>query len=233
MITAGLAIAAGESPNALVNLAKGAQQGFKGFQERLQTIQTNKEKLDEDFARLYEIRQDKTTAAGDKLRELKREETRLEATAKRRYSDILSSLANKKVEVQMADLQRAAAASNASLNAQTPDRQTFNALLEKHGGDIVAARKAYNALTGDKSDAASLGLKAGLEALYRKKADVVSSAMPAEMIDKQAAAIDAEIAKLTGVGRSSSGTPTTKAQYDALPKGATYVAPDGTTRVKG
>ena len=29
------------------------------------------------------------------------------------------------------------------------------------------------------------------------------------------------------------GTPTTKAQYDALPKGASYTAPDGTTRIKG
>jgi hypothetical protein len=34
-------------------------------------------------------------------------------------------------------------------------------------------------------------------------------------------------------GGGSGRTPTTKAQYDALPKGASYIAPDGTTRIKG
>jgi hypothetical protein len=34
-------------------------------------------------------------------------------------------------------------------------------------------------------------------------------------------------------GRAPATNPTTKAQYDALPKGASYTAPDGTTRIKG
>jgi hypothetical protein len=36
-----------------------------------------------------------------------------------------------------------------------------------------------------------------------------------------------------GQGGGGGRTPTTKAQYDALPKGASYIAPDGTTRIKG
>jgi hypothetical protein len=44
---------------------------------------------------------------------------------------------------------------------------------------------------------------------------------------------DQQLAGLKALMQQQGGGATTKAQYDALPKGATYTAPDGTTRVKG
>jgi hypothetical protein len=73
----------------------------------------------------------------------------------------------------------------------------------------------YNQLFGEKNDLSTLGVKAGLEALYKKKADVVSSSLPPDMVAKQTAAIDAEIAKLTGGSRPSGGKIITEADIKA------------------
>jgi hypothetical protein len=76
-----------------------------------------------------------------------------------------------------------------------------------------------------------------LEAYYRKKqldqlaeAKVKSAGMPGGGIPGQTEKLDALERQLIG-GRG--GALTTKAQYDALPKGASYTAPDGTMRIKG
>jgi hypothetical protein len=41
-----------------------------------------------------------------------------------------------------------------------------------------------------------------------------------------------DIAKIES-SEDGGGKPITKAEYDKLPKGATYIAPDGTQRTKG
>jgi hypothetical protein len=105
-IDAGLAIMAGESSNALLNIAKGARQGLQGYEARLEKINANKEKLDDDFSRLYELREAKVTAEGDKLREIKQEEARLKAGGIRNLSAISSALGNTEIKVKETEFER-------------------------------------------------------------------------------------------------------------------------------
>ena len=105
-IEAGLAIMAGESSNALLNIAKGARQGLQGYEARLEKINANKEKLDDDFSRLYELREAKVTAEGDKLREIKQEEARLKAGGIRNLSAISSNLANTEIKAKETEFER-------------------------------------------------------------------------------------------------------------------------------
>lgn len=105
-IDAGLAIMAGESSNALLNIAKGARQGLQGYEARLEKINANKEKLDDDFSRLYELREAKVTAEGDKLREIKQEEARLKAGGIRALNAISSALANTEIKAKETEFER-------------------------------------------------------------------------------------------------------------------------------
>jgi hypothetical protein len=232
MVDVGLRVAAGESPNALSNIAKGAQQGLKGFQERLDTIKTNKEKLDEDYARLYEIRAEKVDAVGERLSTLKREELSFEADAARRAANIAAAVEGRKIEYKLGKEKSADAFRNARAGSQSVDAQTFDALVKKHGGDVVKARIEYNSLTNKQADPNASYIKA----LQDQLAEAISSPLAGEeMGQAKIAALRAEINQAAGGGRSASAgqTITTKAQYDALPKGATYVDPNGVTRTKG
>jgi hypothetical protein len=234
MVDVGLRVAAGESPNALSNIAKGAQQGLKGFQERLDTIKTNKEKLDEDYARLYEIRAEKVDAVGERLSTLKREELSFEADAARRAAAIGAAVEGKKIEYKQSQEKDRNAFRNATAGSQTPDRQVFEALVVKNKGDVIAAKEEYDTKFGKKEPDSYV--KIGLESIARKKAELLASVLPEDMKAAQINALDKEVRRL--LGDSSGGATggkaiTTKAQYDALPKGATYVDPNGVTRTKG
>jgi hypothetical protein len=100
LIEAGLAMAAGESPNALKNIAVGAQQGLKGYQGRLEKVNEGRDNLDEAMFKLYNIRNDKVTAAGDKLRELGRAETKAKADAIRSLSEISKGMFGEEIKVK-------------------------------------------------------------------------------------------------------------------------------------
>jgi hypothetical protein len=97
LIEMGLAMMAGQSPDALQNLAAGAQQGLKGYQGRLQNIQDSREKLDESMARLAEIREAKLSAVGARKRELESMERREMTNSKEAQEKIYSSFADKKI----------------------------------------------------------------------------------------------------------------------------------------
>jgi hypothetical protein len=97
LIDMGLAMMAGQSPDALQNLAAGAQQGLKGYQGRLQNIQNSREKLDESMARLAEIREEKLSAVGARKRELESMERRELTNSKEAQEKIYSSFADKKI----------------------------------------------------------------------------------------------------------------------------------------
>jgi hypothetical protein len=207
MIDVGLRIAAGQSPNALSNIAQGAQQGLKGFQERLDTINTNKEKLDEDFARLYEIREEKVNAVGERLSTLQREERGFEADAARRAANIAAAVEGKKIDYKVGKEKSADAFRNARAGSQSVDAQTFDALVKKHGGDVVKARIEYNSLTNKQADPNASYIKA----LQDQLAEAISSPLAGEeMGQAKIAALRAEIAQISGGGSSgagSSGTP--------------------------
>jgi hypothetical protein len=98
LIEAGLAMMAGESPNALKNLAEGATRGLKGYQGRLQTIQDSREKLDESMARLAEIREEKMSAVGARKRELNQQERSIMTESKAAQEKIASAFAGDKIK---------------------------------------------------------------------------------------------------------------------------------------
>jgi hypothetical protein len=236
MVDVGLRVAAGQSPNALSNIAQGAQQGLKGFQERLDTIKTNKEKLDEDYARLYEIRAEKVDAVGERLSTLKREELSFEADAARRAANIAAAVEGRKIEYKLGKEKSADAFRNATAGSQTPERQAYADLLKKNKGDAVAALTEFNQKFGKKELAP--GVKAGVDALQEKIAEIAGRVVPLDTDEAQIAKLQQRINELTGSGAPAAGASgskaiTTKAQYDALPKGATYVDPNGVTRTKG
>jgi len=97
LIDIGLAMMAGQSPNALQNIAAGAQQGLKGYQSRLQNIQDSREKLDESMARLAEIREEKLSAVGARKRDLTSMERKELTNSKDAQERIYSSFADKKI----------------------------------------------------------------------------------------------------------------------------------------
>jgi hypothetical protein len=107
LIEAGLAIMAGESPNALLNIARGARQGLAGYEARLSKINESREKLDDDFSRLYELRQAKVDASRKELRELNKQEADLKASGMRNLSNIAGALAGKQIDLQQKDADRA------------------------------------------------------------------------------------------------------------------------------
>jgi hypothetical protein len=97
LIDIGLAMMAGQSPDALQNIAAGAQQGLKGYQSRLQNIQDSREKLDESMARLAEIREEKLSAVGARKRDLTSMERKELTNSKDAQERIYSSFADKKI----------------------------------------------------------------------------------------------------------------------------------------
>jgi len=97
LIEVGLAMMAGESPNALKNIAAGAQQGLKGFETRLSKIQSGREKVDESMARLAEIRQEKLSAVGAEKRRLNALERQTLTESKAAQESIASAFADKKI----------------------------------------------------------------------------------------------------------------------------------------
>jgi hypothetical protein len=96
-IEAGLAIMAGESSNALLNIAKGARQGLKGYEGRLEKIRTGREKLDESMSRLAEIREEKLSAVGENRRQLNALERQAMLDGKIAQEAIASGVAGKKI----------------------------------------------------------------------------------------------------------------------------------------
>jgi hypothetical protein len=229
LIETGLAIMAGESPNALTNIAKGARQGLKGYEERLEKIRVNKEKLDDDFSRLYELREAKVGAEKDKVREINREIARVEAGAKRHFGQMSSALIGRKVDFTMKEIESVRADKRANASTNDPRRQAFEQIKKELGGDAVKAQLEYNKLFGERNDPNSGYTKS----LYEELAKAISSPMANDKIGQdKIASLRNEIAKVTGGGQGG-GKITTKAQYDALPKGATYVDPNGVPRTQG
>jgi hypothetical protein len=94
---------------------------------------------------------------------------------------------------------RAHAAKTAGINNQSVDRQTFDALVRESGGDVVAARKKYNELTGAKTDTNNILLKGLQEELVK----AISGPMADGKVGQaQIARIRSEIANLSGDGGS-------------------------------
>lgn len=71
LLQAGLAIMGGTSRNALTNIGLGAQVGVKSYAEGLDKIERARDKLDESFARIEEVRRNEGRMDAKELREAK------------------------------------------------------------------------------------------------------------------------------------------------------------------
>ena len=91
LIEAGLAIMAGQSPNALTNLAQGAAEGLKGYQSRLAKYEAARDKLDEDRITLDELRRESALASGARKRQVDQEIAKLESAALRERANMISA----------------------------------------------------------------------------------------------------------------------------------------------
>lgn len=220
MMEAGLAIAAGESPNALKNLAVGAQQGLKGYQTRLEKVNEGRDGLEDAMFKLYNIRNDKVTAAGDKLRELTRAETEAKAKAIRSLNEISKGMFGKEMEVKtkQADqiFERSMTMfkeSQANIRAKerspdqlalltkypagTPEGDTLRknmAFIKQAGGDPTMRRAEYNDLS---------------ESLKRQQLMLMGAMRDpakAALIQEEIRQIKARMAELTAPGGSSTGS---------------------------
>jgi len=69
--------------------------------------------------------------------------------------------------------------------------------------------------------------------LARRNAKPAEKAEAQAKIDATEKRVRAEMTRGTGGGGGGGGQPISEAEYRALPKGATYIAPDGSQRVKG
>jgi len=111
------------------------------------------------------------------------------------------------------------------------DSRLLQGYIDAAGGNIVQAHQNMAKAQGkDKMDPYTAELMKKIA-----DAEVAAAGMPGAIGEQKRAELAAlkQRAGITGGAPTGGGAPTTKAQYDALPKGASYVAPDGTTRIKG
>lgn len=114
------------------------------------------------------------------------------------------------------------------------EQQVFPALLKQAGGD---AAKAYEMLkssgvAGERNDISAIkNVQSGLlkELSENIRMDAATRAKKQAQLDQTYV----DLARLGGAKQETGGSPITRAEYDKLPKGATYTAPDGTQRTKG
>jgi hypothetical protein len=175
LIDMGLAMMAGQSPDALQNLAAGAQQGLKGYQGRLQNIQNSREKLDESMARLAEIREEKLSAVGARKRELQSMERKEMTNSKEAQEKIYSSFANEEIKLTK---EQAKAVSDRSLAIWTAQqkgaagsRTDANNLRLALSTEINALRKQRD--SGNELSEAEAQQLAQLESEFRSLTNIL------------------------------------------------------------
>lgn len=175
LIDMGLAMMAGQSPNALQNLAAGAQQGLKGYQGRLQNIQDSREKLDESMARLAEIREEKLSAVGARKRELNSMERQALTNSKEAQEQIYSSFADKEItltkEQAKAASDRALAIWSAKQKGAAGSRTDANNLRLALSTEIKALRSQRD--SGNSFSEAEAQQLAQLESEFRSLTNIL------------------------------------------------------------
>ncbi len=212
-------------------LAGAGLDTLAGHKQALKEIAAKRDRYEDSLMKVDEFEYGENKGTRKEERAARLNLGKAEAELSKDLNRILGARGDNVLQLYRDRESRAHAARTAGINSQSVDRQTFDALVKESGGNVVEARKKYNALTGGaKSDPYADYRK---ELLEKKAAIIAGPTVGTSLGDKSLASIDAELKRLSGDSQSGGRTPTTKAQYDALPRGATYVAPDGTTRVKG
>lgn len=182
----------------------------------------------------------------DKLLEMQRKGSDSDSKHQNRLDQL--DLAGKKLELQgelgAAKLEAARARNAGNGGAATKEeRLRYTSLFSEAGRRMGEAQKALGALQKDilfMSQAAKPGspqaqeladLRASLGS-YKEERDLYSGLLAGSQT-KVPALADAKPTAGKPAAAAGPAKPASKAEYEKLPKGTTYVHPDGTTRVKG
>lgn len=216
LIEAGLAIMAGQSPNALTNIAQGAAAGLKGYQARLDKVETERQRLDESRIRLEELRREEAMATGDKRRALRKEIRDTELAGKQALTKI-------NVELYGAKSKQAEAAATMAFEEKKAreSQATQLAVARTYAGASGGGRGAGSGLATVKE--ARMNLTAQLNSVQKDIAALKSSFKPEDAevrrgLQAQAAQLRAQLAALgpdTGAPVQSQATPATRLRFDA------------------
>lgn len=194
LIEAGLAIMAGQSPNALTNIAQGAAAGLKGYQARLDKVETERQRLDESRIRLEELRREEAMATGDKRRALRKEIRDTELAGKQALTKI-------NVELYGAKSKQAEAAATMAFEEKKAreSQATQLAVARTYAGASGGGRGAGSGLAIVKE--ARMNLTAQLNSVQKDIAALKNSFKPEDAevrrgLQAQAAQLRAQLAAL-------------------------------------
>jgi hypothetical protein len=208
-------------------LAGAGLDTLAGHKQALKEIAAKRDRYEDSLMKVDEFEYGENKGTRKEERAARLNLGKAEAELSKDLNRILGARGDNVLQLYRDRESRAHAARTAGINSQSVDRQTFDALVKESGGDIVAARKKYNALTGAaKSDPYADYRKE----LLGKRAEIIAGPLAdSDMGKKQLASIDAELKTLSGESQSGGqsggrmGTPTA-AHIDALKKNPAMAA---------
>lgn len=169
MFEAGMAMMAGESPFALVNIGKGAGIGMKSYTAGLEKLQESRDKLDESFDKIEQFRENRADMNAKEVRAAKADIRQTQVEAKRLAYDALSKNGemdrqdvraafdtmqrNRATMYEVASRERLGIAqiqAHRDIAASQPDRVLWESLLRANNNDPTAAYQALTKLKTEK-----------------------------------------------------------------------------------
>lgn len=231
---AGLAMMSGTSPYALQNIGKGAMVGAEEYGSAIKEFKKaakDRQKLMaeiEEKRRLQEMGDwEAASAKDDKIYSLQSgiKDKMIDATVK--STGVRAELAGGLIGKEL-DRQTQIAVKGMPSYSDVQERNLINMWLarpENKGKDDIDARMALGLAVGKGERPASPGEQlraAEFLSQYGAQDDMATGVEVAR-----------RVAGVKPAATASSAKPTTKEQYDKLPKGSVYTAPDGTQRIKG
>ena len=169
MFEAGMAMMAGESPFALVNIGKGAGIGMKSYTAGLEKLQESRDKLDESFDKIEQFRENRADMNAKEVRAAKADIRQTQVEAKRLAYDALTKNGemdrqdvraafdtmqrNRATMYEVASRERLGIAqiqAHRDIAASQPDRVLWESLLRANNNDPTAAYQALTKLKTEK-----------------------------------------------------------------------------------
>jgi hypothetical protein len=177
-------------------LAGAGLDTLAGHKQALKEIAAKRDRYEDSLMKVDEFEYGENKGTRKEERAARLNLGKAEAELSKDLNRILGARGDNVLQLYRDRESRAHAARTAGINSQSVDRQTFDALVKESGGNVVEARKKYNALTGGaKSDPYADYRK---ELLKEKAAIIAGPTVGTSLGDKSLASIDAELKRLSG-----------------------------------
>ena len=156
-----LAVAAGESPNAATNIAKGAMSGLEEYSGAMKEFKKAAKERNKEMQNIQQARRSEERGDFDKVQMYEdRANTANQAAARyglaainditnaggKASADIYNTMATNTSRENIAKFEVGAA----NARAQTPDKMVFDALVRKNGGDTIRAAEELQKMKAEK-----------------------------------------------------------------------------------